>query len=122
MADVTATGWKGLDLPDVLDALASHAGDSLEGSILHLDKVDKVRIAAGADGNSVEAKFNLQSSFTRTARRSAGHPVCKRSGPAEHLARPRDRDRCIRRPDRGGSLHRGFGAVGLDAGARRPMG
>ena len=86
MADVTATGWKGLDLPDVLDALARHAGDSLEGSVLHLDEVDKIRLGAGADGNSHEAKFNLMSSILALL---DGQPVTPYASAREQLSTSR---------------------------------
>lgn len=63
MADVTATGWKGLDLPDLLNSLALRAGGKLDGAVLQLDEIDKVRIGKGVEGNSLEAKANLQASL-----------------------------------------------------------
>jgi hypothetical protein len=63
MADVTATGWKGLDIPDVLDALAEKAGRDLNGSVLVLDELDKIRIEPGTEGNSLQAQVQLQASL-----------------------------------------------------------
>lgn len=64
MADVTATGWKGLDVPDLLNSLARRAGGKLDGAVLQLDEIDKVRIGGkGVEGNSLEAKLNLQASL-----------------------------------------------------------
>lgn len=61
MADITATGWKGSDLPDVLSALMR---DSKGGpAILFLDEIDKVRTGKETYGNSAEAKANLQGSL-----------------------------------------------------------
>lgn len=63
MSDVTATGWRGADLPSVLSALALRAGGKLAGAVLQLDEIDKVRIGKGVEGNSLEAKANLQASL-----------------------------------------------------------
>lgn len=63
MSDVTATGWKGLDIPDVLDGLASRARDSVDGAVVVLDEVDKVRIQPGSDGNSLQSQVQLQGSL-----------------------------------------------------------
>lgn len=63
MSDVTATGWKGLDIPDVLDGLASRARDSVDGSVLVLDELDKVRIQPRSDGNSLQSQVQLQGSL-----------------------------------------------------------
>jgi hypothetical protein len=61
--DLTGTGWKGVDLPDALVSLQSQAGGSLAGAVLLLDEVDKVRADAEIDGNSREAKLNIQASM-----------------------------------------------------------
>ena len=63
VSDATATGWKGLDIPDVLDILATRGRSTLEGSVLVLDEVDKVRIEPGTDGNSLQAQAQLQASL-----------------------------------------------------------
>lgn len=82
MADVTATGWKGLDIPDVLDGLASRARDSVDGSVLVLDELDKVRIQPRSDGNSLQSQVQLQGSLLAlidggvvTAEGAGGHQL-----------------------------------------------
>lgn len=62
--DLTAVGWRGGELNDLLDDLAQRSGGSLDGAILLLNEIDKAAcLDSAADGNSREAKLNLQSAL-----------------------------------------------------------
>ncbi|MHB1167987.1 MAG: AAA family ATPase [Longimicrobiales bacterium] len=63
LSDVTATGWRGADIPDLLAALASRGDGSLDGSVLLLDEIDKCRVVPRTDGNSLQAQVQLQASL-----------------------------------------------------------
>ena len=62
-ADLSATGWKGLDVPDMLALLADQSPTGLDGAILHVDEVDKVRLDPGTDGNSRDARLGMMNSL-----------------------------------------------------------
>lgn len=62
--DLTPTGWRGGELNDFLEELAHRADGSLIGAVLVLDEIDKAAcLDPAADGNSREAKLNLQSAL-----------------------------------------------------------
>ncbi len=62
--DVTTTGFRGIEISTALESLASRGGDSLRGSLLILDEIDKVRVADSAlDGNSRAAQMGLMASL-----------------------------------------------------------
>lgn len=63
MGDVTTTGWRGVDIPDLLDMLAERSKDGLDGSVLHLDEIDKVRLDGELHGNSRQASVGLMTSL-----------------------------------------------------------
>ena len=60
---VTATGFKGIDTFDLLDALARQNGGSLDGAVIQVDEVDKCRIGKGAEGSTLESKLNVQTAL-----------------------------------------------------------
>lgn len=63
MSDVTGTGWRGAEINELLSTLADSAGGSLAGAVIFLDEIDKIRVEPNAEGNSREAKYNLQTSL-----------------------------------------------------------
>ena len=70
MADVTATGWRGADITEIVSGLIS---DSRQSSpVLVLDELDKVRVYEGSDSNSLQAKTDLMASLLALA---DGEPV-----------------------------------------------
>lgn len=77
MGDTTATGWKGLSIPDVLDLLVQSVGGRLDGAVLHLDEVDKVRINSDTTGNSHDHAINRQASLLALL---DGRPVTPETG------------------------------------------
>lgn len=63
MAEVTQTGWHGLDMPIILAALARQASGRLDGAVLLCDEMDKVRVGADARGPSLEFSLGVQASL-----------------------------------------------------------
>ena len=59
--DLTSTGWRGLELADVISELRLSGRDVL---VLCMQEIDKTAVLAnGVDGNSLEAKANLQATL-----------------------------------------------------------
>jgi hypothetical protein len=71
-SDITATGWMGADVGNVLDDLRDLARRASVPGVLLLDEVDKARADHSAAGVSREAKLNLMSSLLALL---AGQPV-----------------------------------------------
>lgn len=85
MNDITGTGWRGAELNSLVDALVSRNGGSQ--GILQLDEIDKIRLGNaaglhGADGNSVEAKMNVQTALLALI---DGHPITPEGGANEQV-------------------------------------
>jgi ATP-dependent Clp protease ATP-binding subunit ClpX len=76
-SDLTATGWHGADIANVLEPLDNLMRDGGLPGVLILDEVDKVRANRAASGNSAEAKLNLQQSLLGLL---AGQPITLTSG------------------------------------------
>jgi len=61
---LTETGYRGLNVPDLIDAMYKSAGSdkaALRRSVLVLDEIDKIRIAQGVDGVSLDKRWGMQS-------------------------------------------------------------
>lgn len=61
---LTETGYRGLNVPDLIDAMYRHTGSdkgALESSVLVLDEIEKIRIAPGVDGVSLDKRWGMQS-------------------------------------------------------------
>jgi ATP-dependent Clp protease ATP-binding subunit ClpX len=85
MNDITGTGWRGAELNSLVDALVSRK-DGAHG-ILQLDEIDKIRLGNaaglhGANGNSVEAKMNVQTALLALI---DGHPITPEGGANDQL-------------------------------------
>ena len=59
--DLSATGWRGGQLNEVLDGWIPSARET--GGVLLLDEVDKVRLIAGSDGNSRQSQLSMMASL-----------------------------------------------------------
>lgn len=60
---LTETGYRGLNVPDLVSAMHRNAGGdlkALEASVLFLDEIDKTRIGEGTDGVSFDKRWGMQ--------------------------------------------------------------
>lgn len=60
---LTETGYRGLNVPDLVSAMYRNAGadlKTLESSVLFLDEIDKTRIGPGVDGVSLDKRWGMQ--------------------------------------------------------------
>jgi len=60
---LTETGYRGLNVPDLVSAMYRNAGSdlmALEASVLFLDEIDKTRIGEGTDGVSFDKRWGMQ--------------------------------------------------------------
>jgi hypothetical protein len=82
--DLSQTGWKGLDVPDLLDGIRHSNAGSLNGAILQIDEIDKaVRQIPGIDGNTRAAREGLAGSLLALL---DGKPVTPDSGYDSQIA------------------------------------
>jgi hypothetical protein len=59
------TGYRGLTVPDLIEAMYKNAGSdlkTLEASVLVLDEIEKTRIGHGVDGISLDKRWGMQAS------------------------------------------------------------
>lgn len=61
--DITESGYRGQNVPALVDAMYRNAGSdqrALESSLLFLDEVDKTRVGPGVDGVSRDKRWGVQ--------------------------------------------------------------
>lgn len=57
------TGYRGLSVPELIDAMYRSAGsdqEALESSVLVLDEIEKIRVGPGVDGVSLDKRWGMQ--------------------------------------------------------------